>query len=383
MSAKNLFKGLAGVGLLFAAGCETLPECDEQRAAEARQLVEVEGGGLLYAGQALMNASCASGVCHNADATGAARLGAPAELDFDLFPARTITDGEPDAGELARLRRNQQRVFDDRESIWDEIESGRMPPDGEGNASRAEPTNQNLISVDVGNWTCTGRSQLPSIVTPEGKRIMESWLACGSPVAESSSGRVNDNDGNLVTPAGCVVLSSGGECENSTSPSTAETFGQVVGIGITGNPSTGVSPGVGQRLPRCEGDNLCTSEDCGGGVECDEVDPTWTNVFEMVYMARCVDGCHSTQPGAQWPSLPLEDKDAAYAATVGQPQALCSVSPSTNFIEPGDPDASYLLNKMEFNNGFCPNGMPLGALEPVPCLPDLVRAWIAAGAPND
>src|SRR5262245_48660454 len=43
------------------------------------------GRSVAYTGQAILLATCASG-CHSSAARGAARLGAPADLDFDLRP---------------------------------------------------------------------------------------------------------------------------------------------------------------------------------------------------------------------------------------------------------------------------------------------------------
>jgi hypothetical protein len=74
----------------------------------------------------------------------------------------------------------------------------------------------------------------------------------------------------------------------------------------------------------------------------------------------------------------------SYADLVGQP----SVAPETcggTLVVPGQPDASYLYQKLTNDTPCYGSRMPrteFGA-SPLPdCVTNVVRAWIAAGAPN-
>lgn len=356
MRLQRVLPWFALLGLPLSGSCNafrSLPDCTEDREQEARLLVVDPAGQLQYAGQAMMSRSCASGQCHDGAATGSNRVGAPAELDFNLPLAAVGDDGAPNVDGLRLLRKHQQNVFDDRESIWDEIDSGRMPPDGSAFAGfRGEHAGLELVLVDTTAGTCSMREQLPAISTGQGKRIIESWLACGSPVVESSSPLVQDNNGDLVQPP-------------------AE------GVGVTGNATLGIEPGVGQRMPQCDGGSI---KQPGSG--CPELAPTWTNVFNEVFVPTCVSGCH--QPGGIWAQLDLSDKDAALAAILNvDSPSPCATATSSTFVIANDPDASYLLQKMERTPGICGQVMPATSTEPAACTPDLVRAWIAAGAQDD
>jgi hypothetical protein len=52
-------------------------------------------------------------------------------------------------------------------------------------------------------------------------------------------------------------------------------------------------------------------------------------------------------------------------------------------VNPGDPDASYLVRKLEGAPGISGDRMPLGGAPLGAALIADVRAWIAAGAAND
>jgi hypothetical protein len=58
-------------------------------------------------------------------------------------------------------------------------------------------------------------------------------------------------------------------------------------------------------------------------------------------------------------------------------------NPGATLVVPGDPDASYLVHKLEGAAGIVGVRMPLGG----PYLTDgqisIIRRWIARGAPND
>lgn len=91
--------------------------------------------------------------------------------------------------------------------------------------------------------------------------------------------------------------------------------------------------------------------------------------------------CHGTNAG----NLSLETRDGAYAQLVGVPASgpLCSSSGLLR-VAPGNPDGSLLLQKMAHATPACGTVMPPAAGVTVSeAQLAQVRAWIAAGAPNN
>lgn len=120
-------------------------------------------------GQVIVNNSCANGRCHSATAEGALRVGAPAELDFDVVPLAATTVEQASA-ETAKVRNGAAVVYDWREAMWGEIEDGHMPPprpagSGELNAMQKET---------VRNWLACGAEV---IVTPQVIETTADWTS--------------------------------------------------------------------------------------------------------------------------------------------------------------------------------------------------------------
>ncbi len=332
---------LALATLLGATGCDDLGKCDE---TQARKLVINGGGQAIYAGQSVINLSCAAGQCHAAGASGSARQGVPEGLDFDLQPATLVPGGQEggvasgklqvDAKALSRLRSNQRLVFDRRAEIWDQIKDGLMPPDGVGAAYRkAEPG----ADVTVQGTTCKrGTEEVAPISAQATKTIVRNWLACGAPVVEVSDVAV-DVSVLMQEPAG--------------------------------EPGT-----VGQQMPLCV--------DCDAPISFDDL---YANVLKQ----SCVAGCHTAGGLASpenYDGFDLTDLDTAYAsltkagATGGSED--CNM-PGAPLVVPGDPAASYLVAKMGGGAAsplaVCGATMPLA--QPVlECGVRQLIKWISDGA---
>jgi hypothetical protein len=145
-----MFVGRKAAGALLAVcaawlgGCgDGLGECDPTK------LGGDPVNGLPYEGQSVVATKCSGSRCHSEAAMGDARVGAPADLNFDVV-------GSDDAA----VTRNIARVVDWAEDIWDEIDGGSMPPPvpaGSGELSSAD------------------------------KEKVRNWLACGAPKIVSSA----------------------------------------------------------------------------------------------------------------------------------------------------------------------------------------------------
>jgi hypothetical protein len=103
--------------------------------------------------------------------------------------------------------------------------------------------------------------------------------------------------------------------------------------------------------------------------------PTFTSIQETIFVPSCV--CHV---GAQAPLGLVLNSAATWGLLVNMPSAVAS---DLFLVEPGNPDDSYLIRKLEGGPDIVGFQMPpteLGEQHLSQETIDLVRAWIAAGA---
>ncbi len=106
--------------------------------------------------------------------------------------------------------------------------------------------------------------------------------------------------------------------------------------------------------------------------------PTLDDLQASLFGMTCAAaGCHTGPSGNSLPGgMDLSDADATFANVVG----VASIQqPALDRVEPGDPDNSYLVQKIE---GTAATGarMPLGQAALDQAVIDEVRQWIADGA---
>ena len=110
------------------------------------------------------------------------------------------------------------------------------------------------------------------------------------------------------------------------------------------------------------------------GEDSGTLQPNFQSIQALVFTPVCT-GCHA---GAAAPLGLRLDEGASYALLVNAPSVEV---PSLMRVQPGDPDASYLIQKLE-GTAAVGSRMPLNA----PPLPqstiDVIRQWITDGAPN-
>jgi hypothetical protein len=106
--------------------------------------------------------------------------------------------------------------------------------------------------------------------------------------------------------------------------------------------------------------------------------PTFSSIRTQVFQVWC-SACHSAVGRVPEAGLRL-DANAPYDGLVNAPS---SGKPGAIRVVPGSPDNSYLIHKLEGRFDIVGSRMPLGG----PFLPqadvDVIRAWIAQGAPNN
>jgi hypothetical protein len=112
---------------------------------------------------------------------------------------------------------------------------------------------------------------------------------------------------------------------------------------------------------------------------------TWTEI-QAVFAQSCDgSGCHSSQfPGGGLASL--DDYDAGYAGLINEDATCFNTSFATRVV-PGDPDASYLVEKLEakLENRAADgcSSMPLTGDALTAEQIAGIRAWITSGAPKN
>lgn len=100
---------------------------------------------------------------------------------------------------------------------------------------------------------------------------------------------------------------------------------------------------------------------------------TFSGIQAAVFTPTCAaSGCHD---GTSRPNL---SPAVAYNAIVDRQS-----SGSLDYIEPGDPDASYLYLKITGDSRIIGDRMPKDQAPLSPATIDSIRAWIAAGALNN
>ncbi|MGD8418782.1 MAG: hypothetical protein PVH91_17090, partial [Pseudomonadales bacterium] len=103
--------------------------------------------------------------------------------------------------------------------------------------------------------------------------------------------------------------------------------------------------------------------------------PTFGQV-QQVFTNNCAfSGCHAGASPQQGMDL---SEGQAYANIVNVPS---QEMPSLDRIEPGDPDNSYLVRKIE-GTGLLER-MPAGSPPLSDATIQLIRDWVSAGAPNN
>jgi len=124
--------------------------------------------------------------------------------------------------------------------------------------------------------------------------------------------------------------------------------------------------------------NISTS--AGVTVTVNNAAPTVTlsQLQTAIFTPKC-SGCH-TGVGSSLPGVQNLTAGNTFAAIVG----VASIEqPALKRVAPGDPDHSYLVQKIEGAAGISGQRMPLGGPFLAQAEIDLVRAWIAQGALNN
>ncbi len=108
---------------------------------------------------------------------------------------------------------------------------------------------------------------------------------------------------------------------------------------------------------------------------------TLAQIQATVFTPRC-SVCHdgSQPPGGSLPGSQNLTAGNSFASLVNVPS---QEQPNLLRVKPGDPDNSYLIRKLEGTVGISGSRMPLGGPFLDQATIDQVRAWIAAGAPNN
>ncbi|GMV43534.1 MAG: hypothetical protein AMXMBFR64_52500 [Myxococcales bacterium] len=114
----------------------------------------------------------------------------------------------------------------------------------------------------------------------------------------------------------------------------------------------------------------------GGGADVSEAEPTLSRVTAEVFKVSCAfSSCHAGGKPASGLSL----DGSAHGKLVG---VASKGAPGRTLVVAGDPDASYLVEKLSKDKPEAGGRMPVNGTLDAERL-ELVRDWIAAGAKDD
>jgi len=106
--------------------------------------------------------------------------------------------------------------------------------------------------------------------------------------------------------------------------------------------------------------------------------PALSCIQQLVFTPSCaISGCH-LNPGAQQ-GMDLSE-GMAWTSIVG---VVSSEDPNRDRVDPGNPDASYLILKLEGSPLIVGERMPLGGPYLSQAEIDVLRQWILDGAQDD
>ena len=172
--------------------------------------------------------------------------------------------------------------------------------------------------------------------------------SCGNGMVE---GLEECDDGNLVDDDGCTA-----DCEIE------------IGIGTCGDGT--VDPGE-----ECDDGNLVGNDGCSADCEIEGGNDTLAWIQTNVFTPICTE-CHT--PGGPGP-MPLTSEQVSFDNLVN----VASVEVALERVEPFDPEASYIVHKVEGRPTIVGTRMPP---PPRPMLTqeqiDAIIGWIQLGAPR-
>lgn len=117
-----------------------------------------------------------------------------------------------------------------------------------------------------------------------------------------------------------------------------------------------------------------------------DLQPTLSSITSQIFVAgdstgrRACSGCHTDVGRAPAAGVNLKDAATAFAALVGRPSTRKA---GATFVVAGDPDSSYLVQKLEGRSDIVGVRMPLGGPFVTEGQMRVIRRWIQAGAKND
>jgi hypothetical protein len=106
--------------------------------------------------------------------------------------------------------------------------------------------------------------------------------------------------------------------------------------------------------------------------------PTFASIQSEILSQKCV-GCHNGT-GQRLPGVMNLKEGSAYASLVGVPSIE---RPGLMRVAPGDPENSYIYQKLEGSQGIGGQRMPLNGTPLTEGQLRVIERWIDLGAPNN
>lgn len=158
---------------------------------------------------------------------------------------------------------------------------------------------------------------------------------------------------------------------------TSGIAGQLVSAAVVATLALGCGPGDGNQLDE-NGQAYRHPYAPGLGSSYGSLEfPATYHGIASVFLAQLCTGCHSGPSARKGLDLSAAE---AYDHLVGVPS---SERPGLARVEPGDPDLSYLIIKLEGSEKMTGKRMPRGRPPRASDELERLRSWIVRGAPRD
>lgn len=240
--------------------------------------------------------------------------------------------------------------------------------DGVGDNSDACPTDPNETVDSDGDGICDNSDPVDNSQDADGDGVNDSVDAFPNDPNESQD---SDADG----------VGDNADAFPNDASETQDTDGDGVGDNADAFPANSGETvdtdgdGVGDNSDNCPLDpnpGQENSDGQGAGDACESQSAPSFSEIQDIFDSRCVS-CHGTSGGLSLAS------SVSHNNLVNTPSTQI---PSFDRVEPGDPDMSYLIWKIEGRAGIAGSRMPFGGPFLSQDTIDLIRAWVAAGAPE-
>lgn len=272
-----------------------------------------------------------------------------ASLDRRTLYVSVVTDAAPNGAARGQI----------------ETASSTLPPDDSAFlVTMSDPANATMLDrLPPTVFFTLNREPLPASVTPQAVTVE----------ASGQDGSFGDGNETVLTPASVIANGNTIEVNLAGVQAGDDTFR----VSVQGGGADGVVDTSGIALDGDGDGEPGGSYESAFDVQAPPVTVKFSDIRNQIFTPTCAgSGCHSGNNPPDGLRLTAGD---AYSNIVNVPAVQNS---QLMRIEPGNPDDSYLVRKIQ-GSGIVANRMPLGGPPLSQEEIQMIRQWVIEGAPNN